>query len=192
MKKTDEIKVSIALYGTYNEHDKLFDRAIEAYSDAFPGMVIFPVYIGEVPEELNGPSVYKFSSLDINPAYLSYMFSNFKNPVLFTKVDTIPGKLKLDDSIIKTSVNISYSRKFLFSCVTKTLSYIDNKTKVDVAIIDNTKKFGVTELPINIIRTPSIVRIENLSLEKQIPEKFQIKTEAEDLRERGYYLERVY
>ena len=72
------------------------------------------------------------------------------------------------------------------------MSYIDNKTKVDVAIIDNTKKFGVTELPINIIRTPSIVRIENLSLEKQIPEKFQIKTEAEDLRERGYYLERVY
>lgn len=186
---------AIGLAGSYDDHSIYYQESYSLYAKEYPNTIVFPIFIGNMPEDLSEEDVkdiFHFNSFDINPSYLQYMFSNFKMPVVFTKVNTKPGKIRLSKELITTSVNLAYSRKYIYSRTENTLSWINNKEVLDIAIIDGSKKFGLSELPINIIKTPNLMKLADSQVTKgSSPEKFHLKVLAEKIINAGHFFERI-
>lgn len=175
-------KLTIALCGKYEDHEKNWDSAYLDFSQKFPNSFIFPVFIGRYEE-----GKYSFDSWDINPLFLHTIFSNFNNPVLFIDINCRPVCGTLSKSLIKGSINIMYRRKYIYSSKNKTLSYLTNRNKIDVAIIDPNKKFEVSDLPLNILYNDSLKKIKEIDLSKSSARNFEIKRAVDSLVDKGFY-----
>lgn len=193
IKKNKNCAISFGLVGTYSDHEKHYVTTFNNYSKVYPNSIIFPIFIGELPRDFNGSEneVFRFSSYDINPGYLQYMFSNFDTPVVFIGVDTKPGKNIIVKDLISTSVNIVYGRRYLLDENKKTITWINNLERIDFAIVDKSKDYGVTELPINILKTKGLSRILNMSMKDSTPDKFELRKIAEKVDNDGFFFERV-
>ena len=191
IKKNENGNVAFGLAGTFSEHEQYYSKAYNEYLKHYPNSIIFPIFIGKLPSEYeeNNGDLFKFKSYDINPSHLQYMFSNFTIPVVFIKVNSKPGKSLFRDDLILTSVNIVYGRKYFFCEHRKTLSWINNITKIDLAIIDSTKEFGVTELPANMLKTVSVDKVLKTPIKDQDVEKFELRRIVDKFNEDGYYFE---
>ena len=191
-RKSKDSNIAFGLYGTYKDHEKFYVDSYNKYLEKYPNSIIFPIFIGELPEEYkeNESEFYKFSSLDINPGYLQFMFSNFNCPVVFIGVDTIPSKNLFTPDLILSSVNIVYGRKYIYSDYKRNLSWINNLEKIDLAIIDSSKEFGVSELPANILKTLSLEKIISSNIKDQNPENFELRRIIERFDEDGFFFER--
>lgn len=182
--------IAFGLAGSYSEHEKYYTHAYNEYLKVYPDAIIFPIFIKDYPEEYNNEGdIFKFQSYDINPGYLQYMFSNFTVPVVFTKVNSKPGKNSFSNDLISTSINLIYGRKYFFCDYKKTLSWINNVTKIDFAIVDSSKDFGITELPANIIKTASVEKVLKTPIKDQDIEKFELRRIIEKFDKDGFFFE---
>lgn len=184
---------AIGLFGTLEEHSKNYEVVYLEYQKKYPDALIFPIYIGALPKEMEEDNnIFKFESTDINPSFLAYMFSNFDIPVLFIGVGSIPSKLSLSKSLINSNVNISYKRRFIYSLSKNTMSYVEDKEKIEVAIIDkNNPGSFISKLPENIMFTGQLKRLFAMDLDGKSPEKFEMKRCVENLNDIGFFFEKL-
>lgn len=193
VKKNKNCNISFGLVGTYSDHEKYYVSTYNNYLKVYPNSIIFPIFIGGLPSDFNGSEneIFRFSSYDINPGYLQYMFSNFDTPVVFIGVDTKPGKNLIVDELISSSINIVYSRRYILDEYKNTITWINNMEHIDFAIVDKKKSYGVTELPINILKTKGLSRILNMSMKDSSPDKFELRKIAEKVDEDGFFFEKI-
>ena len=192
-RKVKDCDVAFGLAGTFEDHQKYYVESFNEYAKAYPNSIIFPIFIGGLPKEYvdNENELFKFSSFNINPSYLQYMFSNFNTPVVFIGVNTKPSKNKFTKDLIRSSVNIVYGRKYLYSDYKKTVSWINNLEKIELAIVDNSREYSVSELPANIIKTPSLTKILSMQIKDRDPDKFELRRIIEKFDENGFFFEKV-
>ena len=79
----------------------------------------------------------------------------------------------------------------MYSDYKKTVSWINNLEKIELAIVDNSREYSVSELPANIIKTPSLTKILSMQIKDRDPDKFELRRIIEKFDENGFFFEKV-